>query len=397
MKYRIILFLILGLDASILIFQTTQISISPSEASLLYGDASFLQQLVKLSLKIFGQNDFALRFVMILLHLLSAWLLYAISAKYLALERNRLWLVTVFVLLPGVVSAALVVSHAGLIIFGLFLYIYLSQKLNDYYLNVLLFLYALLDAGFVYLFVGLAIFYLFQKNKILFLYNLFLSGLSVYIYGLNISGVPSGHFLDTIGVYSAIFTPVIFIYIFYTLYRGYLNDENDQIWYIASTALLFSLLLSFRQRVELELFAPYLILALPLAAKTFAHSYRVRLTNFRKRYRAIFVLAFVFLIFNTLIVMFNKELYLLLDNPKKHFAYKMHIAKKLATELKAMNILCVKTSQDMQKRLKFYFIDKCDENVLQELKPHSNIKSDVTIRYKNKILYKANVTKINNK
>ncbi|WP_434657156.1 hypothetical protein [Sulfurimonas sp. NW9] len=397
MKYRIILFLILGLDASILIFQTTQISISPSEASLLYGDASFLQQLVKLSLKIFGQNDFALRFVMILLHLLSAWLLYAISAKYLALERNRLWLVTVFVLLPGVVSAALVVSHAGLIIFGLFLYIYLSQKLNDYYLNVLLFLYALLDAGFVYLFAGLAIFYLFQKNKILFLYNLFLAGLSVYIYGLNISGVPSGHFLDTIGVYSAIFTPVIFIYIFYTLYRGYLNDENDKIWYIASTALLFSLLLSFRQRVELELFAPYLILALPLAAKTFAHSYRVRLTNFRKRYRAIFVLAFVFLIFNTLIVMFNKELYLLLDNPKKHFAYKMHIAKKLATELKAMNILCVKTNQDMQKRLKFYFIDKCDENVLQELKPHSNIKSDVTIRYKNKILYKANVTKINNK
>ncbi|MEN4046962.1 hypothetical protein [Sulfurimonas sp. NWX367] len=397
MKYRIILFLILGLDASILIFQTTQISISPSEASLLYGDASFLQQLVKLSLKIFGQNDFALRFVMILLHLLSAWLLHAISAKYLALERNRLWLVTVFVLLPGVVSAALVISHAGLIIFGLFLYIYLSQKLNDYYLNILLFLYALLDAGFVYLFAGLAIFYLFQKNKILFLYNLFLAGLSVYIYGLNISGVPSGHFLDTIGVYSAIFTPVIFIYIFYTLYRGYLNDENDQIWYIASTALLFSLLLSFRQRVELELFAPYLILALPLAAKTFAHSYRVRLTNFRKRYRAIFVLAFVFLIFNTLIVMFNKELYLLLDNPKKHFAYKMHIAKKLATELKAMNILCVKTNQDMQKRLKFYFIDKCDENVLQELKPHSNIKSDVTIRYKNKILYKANVTKINNK
>ncbi|UCM99661.1 hypothetical protein LCX93_09010 [Sulfurimonas sp. SWIR-19] len=352
---------------------------------------------MKLSLKIFGQNDFALRFVMILLHLLSAWLLYAISAKYLALERNRLWLVAVFVLLPGVVSAALVVSYAGLIIFGLFLYIYVSQKLNDYYVNMLLFLYALLDAGFVYLFVGLAIFYLFQKNKILFLYNLFLAGLSVYIYGLNISGVPSGHFLDTIGVYSAIFTPVIFIYIFYTLYRGYLNDENDKIWYIASTALLFSLLLSFRQRVELELFAPYLILALPLAAKTFAHSYRVRLTNFRKRYRAIFVLAFVFLIFNTLIVMFNKELYLLLDNPKKHFAYKMHIAKKLATKLKAMNISCVKTSQDMQKRLKFYFIDKCDENVLQELQPHSSIRSDVTIRYKNKILYKANVTKINNK
>jgi hypothetical protein len=397
MKYRIILFIILGLDAFILFFQTTQISISPSEASLLYGDTSFLQQLIKLALKIFGQNDFGLRFVVIFFHLSSAWLLYKISARYLTLQRNRLWLVLVFVLLPGVISAALVVSHAGFIIFGLFLYMYLNQKFNDYYLAILLFLYALLDAGFLYLFLGLTIYYLFQKNKILFFYNLFLIGLSIYIYGLNISGVPSGHFLDTIGIYSAIFTPIIFIYIFYVLYRGYLNDESDKIWYIASTALLFSLLLSFRQRVEIELFAPYLILALPLAAKTFAHSYRVRLKNFRKRYRAIFILAFVFLIFNTLIVLFNKELYLILDNPKKHFAYKMHIAKELANKLKAMNIFCVTTDKDMQLRLKFYSIDKCDENYMKEISLDAKQKNNVTISYKNKVLYKANVTKLNNK
>ncbi len=397
MKYRIILFVILGLDAFILIFQTSQISISPSEAALLYGNASFLQQLVKLSLKVFGQNDFALRFVMIVFHLSSAWLLYLISAQYLKLQRNRLWLVLVFILLPGVISAALVVSHAGFIIFGLFLYIYLSQKLNDYFICVLLFLYTLLDSGFAYLFLGLMIYYLFQKNKILFFYNAFLLGLSVYMYGLNISGVPSGHFLDTIGVYSAIFTPIIFIYLFYVLYRGYLNDENDKIWYIASTALLFSLLLSFRQRVEIELFAPYLILALPLTAKTFANSYRVRLKKFRKKYKAIFILAFVFLIFNTLIVLFNKELYLILDNPKKHFAYKLHIAKELANKLKAMNIRCVTINNDMQLRLRFYSIDKCDKNILKEVKLNSLQTNNVTIRYKNRILYRANVTKLNNR
>lgn len=396
MKYKIILSLLLGLDALILFFQTTQIAISPSEASLLYGNNSFLQLLVTFSLKIFGQNDFGLRFVMISFHLLSAWLLYEISAKYLTLERNRLWLVIIFILLPGVISSALVLSHAGLIIFGLFFYIYLSQKFNDYILCIVLFAYALLDIGFVYLFFGLAIYYLFQKKQILFFYNLLLLGLSIYIYGLNISGVPSGHFLDTIGVYSAIFTPVIFIYICYALYRGYLNDENDKIWYISSSVLLLSLLLSFRQRVELELFAPYLILALPLAAKTFAHSYRVRLKNFRKRYRFIFVLAFIFLIFNALIVMFNKELYLVLDNPKKHFAYKMHIAKELAQKLKDKNIFCVTTDKKMQKRLRFYSISRCSDTLLQEIKRDAE-NSDVTISYKNKILYKANVTKINNK
>jgi len=396
MKYKIILSLLLGLDALILFFQTTQIAISPSEASLLYGNNSFLQLLVTFSLKIFGQNDFGLRFVMISFHLLSAWLLYEISAKYLTLERNRLWLVIIFILLPGVISSALVLSHAGLIIFGLFFYIYLSQKFNDYILCIVLFAYALLDIGFVYLFFGLAIYYLFQKKQILFFYNILLLGLSIYIYGLNISGVPSGHFLDTIGVYSAIFTPVIFIYICYALYRGYLNDENDKIWYISSSVLLLSLLLSFRQRVELELFAPYLILALPLAAKTFAHSYRVRLKKFRKRYRFIFVLAFIFLIFNALIVMFNKELYLVLDNPKKHFAYKMHIAKELAQKLKDKNIFCVTTDKKMQNRLRFYSISRCSDTLLQEIKRDAE-NSDVTISYKNKILYKANVTKINNK
>lgn len=397
MKYKIILFIILGLDAFILLFQTTQISISPSEASLLYGNASFLQQLVKLSLTTFGQNDFGLRAIMIFFHLLSAWLLYEISAKYLTQKRNRLWLVAIFVLLPGVISSAVVVSHAGFIIFGLFFYIYLSQKLNGYYINILLLMYALLDGGFVYLFLGLALYYLFQKNKILFFYNIFLMGVSIYIYGLNISGIPSGHFLDTIGVYSAIFSPIVFIYIFYALYRGYLNDESDKIWYISSTVLLFSLLLSFRQRVEIELFAPYLILALPLAAKTFEHSYRVRLKNFRKRYRIIFVLAFIFLIFNTLLVLFNKELYLLIQNPKKHFAYNMHIAKELANSLKSMNIFCVNTNEDMQRRLKFYSIDKCDENILTETDVNSVGPRSVTVSYKDKVLYRANVTKVNNK
>lgn len=397
MKYRIILFFLIGLDVSILIFQTSQISISPSEARLLYGQPSFLQYLVKFSLNIFGQNDFGLRFVMVSLHVSSVILLYLISARYLKLQRNRLWLIFVFILLPGVVSSALVVSHAGLIIFGLFLYIYLSQKINDYYLAPLLLLYVFADAGFMYLFLGLSVYYLFEKNKILFLYNLTLFGFCVYLYGTHISGVPSGHFLDTIGVYSAIFTPIIFIYLFYILYRGYLNNENDKIWYIATTTLLYSLILSFRQRVALEIFAPYLMLTLPLAARTFASSYRVRLKQHRRKYKAIFILAFVFLFLNTLLVLFNKELYLVLDNPKKNFAYNMNIAKELASKLHDMHISCVKTDANMQRRLKFYSIGKCDKNILKELQLDSNEKNNVTIRYKNRVLYKANVTKLNNK
>jgi hypothetical protein len=397
MKQRIILFLILGIDALILFYEASHISISSSGASILYGDFSFIQLLTKASIAIFGHNDFGLRFVFILLHLLSAVLIYHISGRYLKEERNRLWLLLTFVLLPGVVSAALMVNHAGLIIFGLLLYLYLDEKAHKVVLHLLLFIYALIDVGFVYLFLGLAFYHLFNKERKEFVYNMLLFFLSSYLYGFDIHGFPRGHFLDTIGVYSAIFTPVIFIYLFYVLYRRYLADKKDKLWYIASTALLFSLLVSFRQKVEIEHFAPYLIIALPLAAQTFASSYKVRLKQHRKGYRAIFILAFVLLILNTFVVFFNKELYLLLENPKKNFAYNVHIAKELAQKLKAKGIHCVSGDEKMQQRLRFYGITKCSQNILKEQPLEMKKQADVTIRYKNRILYRADVTKLNNK
>ncbi len=397
MKYRIILFLILGIDALILFFEASHISISSSGADILYGKFSFLQLLVKSSLALFGHNAFGLRFVFIVMHLLSAVLIYLISGRYLTSERNRLWLMLTFVLLPGVISSALMVNHAGPVIFGLLVYLYLEEKCSKLFINLLLFVYALIDMGFVYLFLGLALYALSHKHKKEFAYNITLFFLSSYLYGFDIYGFPRGHFLDTIGIYSAIFTPVIFIYLFYVLYRRYLVDKRDKIWYIASTALLISLLISFRQRINIEHFAPYLIVALPLAAQTFASSYRVRLKEHRRGYRAIFILAFVLLIGNTLVVFFNKELYLVLDNPKKNFAYNVHIAKELAEKLKAKGIHCVTTDEKMQKRLRFYDVKKCTENILKELPYKSKKEESVTISYKNKILYKATVTKLNNK
>lgn len=395
MIHKIIFFLILGVDALILFTQTSQVSISTTESSLLYGELSFLSLLIKLSLSVFGQNDFALRFVMILLHIGSVVLMYLVSKRYVFQERNRLWLLLLFVLLPGVVSSAIVVSSAGLIIFGLLLYVYLEKKILQPSLNILLFLYAVIDVGFVYLFLGLAIYYLFEKNKKLFAYNLLLYFLSSIIYGFDAVGYPSGHFLDTIGVYSAIFTPVVFVYIFYTLYRRYLTNKVDMLWYIASTALIFGLLLSFRQNIKVEVFAPYLIIALPLAAQTFVSSYRVRLKMFRTRYKAMFLVSFIFLLLNTFAVFFNKDLYLLIENPKNNFVYNMHIAKDLARELKGLGVTCVTTEQDMQLRLKFYKIDYCEEHRLKEIPLNEQSPNNVTISYKNKELYKGYVTNIN--
>jgi hypothetical protein len=74
----------------------------------------------------------------------------------------------------------------------------------------------------------------------------------------------------------------------------------------------------------------------------------------------------------------------------------MHIAKELADELKSKNIFCVQTDKQMQVRLKFYGITKCEQLKLRELDFDSKESGNVTISYKNKTLYKADVTNVNN-
>nr|WP_321266260.1 hypothetical protein [uncultured Sulfurimonas sp.] len=394
MNHRIVLFLILAIDALILLFQTSSLSISHAETTVLYGDFSFLQLIVKTSIYFLGSNDFALRLPMITLHILSGLLLYKISKDYVN-QNNRLWLVLIFVLLPGVISSAIIVNNAGVVIFGLLLFVYAYKNLSNMFIYLILVFNLLIAGEFIYLFLSLCIFAFYTKQKTLFIFNIFTFFISLFLFGLDTKGIPQGHFLDAIAVYTAIFTPIVFIYLFYILYRRYLTKDVDILWFISSVAFVFSLLLSFRQKIELEQFAPYLILALPLAAQTFYHSYRVRLKIFRTKYKIVFVISILFLVLNSLVVFFNKEIYLFIDKPQNHFAYNMHIAKELANDLKSRGIHCVKTHYKMASRLKFYGVTNCNTNILVEKNLNYKNISNVTISYKNRPVYSGYVTKVN--
>lgn len=395
MKTKFLLILLLLGDASILLFQVSQLSISYYETLFLTHN-TFLSNIINFSLNIIPNKDFALRIPIIFLHLLSSLLLFAISKKYIQKDKDRLWLVLIFILLPGVISSAIVVNEASLIIFGLFLFAFIDQKQKKYLLYPLLLSYAFIAQDFVYLFLSLIFYALYSKNKQCLFVNTTALLLSLYNFTFIIKGIPSNHFLDLIGIYSAVFSPIIFLYIFYVLYRRYLLKDIDKIWFIASFVLLYSFILSFRQHIYIEHYAPYIMLALPLAANSFLLSYYVRLKKFRKSYKIIFTFSLVLLILNSIIVLYNKEIYPFLKQPSKHFAYTMHIAKELANELHKNNINCINTTKKMQPRLKFYNIDYCKTFLLQERTKISKPFLNVEISYKNKIVYKGYVTKINN-
>jgi len=329
------------------------------------------------------------------MHLASAVLLYKISKSYLKYSQDRLWLIFIYLLLPGVNSAALLVDSAGFVLLLLFLYTYIYQ-IKPKIADVLLPLYLLIDSAFIFLFMGRFVYAVVHKQKYSSVLSLILIGFSFVYFGFDTGGSPKGHFLDTLGLYSAIFTPIIFIYLFYILYRRYIANQEDMLWYLAATSLIVSLLLSFRQHIPIEDFAPYLMLALPLGMQTFYHSYRVRLKQFRHHYSVWFGISLFLLIVNSFIVLFNHELYRFIDNPKHHFAYRAHIAKELAVELKKIDIDCVQVQNDdrMQLRLQFYGIGRCQENIINYVKDAKM--SSVTVSYIDYPLASYSVSKLHN-
>ena len=393
MKERFILLLFLGIDALVLLLESSGISISYREAKTLYESYSLLHYIINASLAFFGQNDIALRLPMIVIHLASVLLFYAVSSRYLQRSADRLWLVAIFMLLPGINSAALLVDNSALVILVLLAYVYTRERapwIAAFFLVLGLFI----DISFAMLYLGLFFFAVNRREKGLMVTSLLLFGASMYLHGFDTHGSPKGHFLDVLGLYAAIFSPIVFIYMVYVLFRRFVVREHDLLWYLSVTPLVLSLLLSFRQELEIQMFAPYLLLSMPLAAQAFFHSYRVRLKMYRKKYRLLFTVSFVLLLIHAFAVFFNKELYRFMEPGQKHFANKQHVAKELAAALKAKEIRCIQSDDyKMELRLQFYGIGKCEMNQMSHT-PRFGAEH-VTISYMNVPVYDTYVTKIN--
>ena len=398
-KHNLFFIILLILDFVLLLFTADDFSISYHEALNYFqghiwssnnhtiisiDNFNLLYLLTHLSTSLFGQNDIALRLPFILFYIGSLIVSYLLTKDYFKNDNDRLLSIMIFMLLPGVNSAALLVNEAIIVIFFSLLYLYLfkiTQKENYWLLIICLFI----DNSFAIMYLGLFFYSLKKRDNILLIVSLILFGISMQIYGFDTGGRPKGHFLDTFGAYASIFSPIIFLYFFYAIYRITIKGEKDLYWYISFTAFAFSLLLSIRQKILIEDFAPFVVIAIPLMVKLFMHTFRVRIPQFRKKHYAFAIFSIFILFVNFLIFIFNKPLYLVLENPNKHFASNYHIVKELATKLKEKNIdkiLCA--NYKLQTRLKYYGIGKDDNIYLSE---HTYPKAQkISITYMGKII-----------
>ena len=350
-------FLICLIDFVFLLYAANSLSISYNEAEIFFQKHSLLGYILKLSAHFFGQNDLAVRGVMIFFHIASVVLMYKVSKFYIKLEFDRIIAVLLFVLLPGTLVSALIINNAGICITLALLCIYLFHIKKKILFSLFFCLAFFIDGDFLIFYAGFFIFALYKRKPPLAWLSAILFLLTLYFFGFETNGRPSGHFIDTFGIFAAVFSPFVFIFFVYTIYRIWVKEKKDLLWFIAICSFCFCMIVSVRQRLELEQFLPFCVIATPLMVRVFFNSYRVRLPKFRKGHKICTSLVMLFLVFNWSAIIFNQIFYIFLNDPTKHLTYKFDVAKELADKLKEAGVQDIATDDTrLALRLKFYGI-----------------------------------------
>lgn len=393
-KYNYYFYTSLSILVFILLLKAdTSLSISYKEALNVFVNNSILSVITNISIYIFGQNDIALRLPFILFYLFSILLMYKLTENYFRYEKDRFIAICTFMLLPGVLSASLLVNSAIIVIFLTLLYLYYFEK-HEKHSYVLLIFFLFIDNSFAILYLALFFYSFKNQDKKLMYFSMIFFIFSMYIYGFDTGGRPRGFLVDTFAIYATVFSPLLFLYFVYSLYRSGVKNERTLTWYISMTALILSVVFSVRQRIYIEDFGPYVVISLPFMLKTFFHSYRVRLKEFRLNYNILAMLIVIMLSINVILTFINKPLYLILPNPSKHFVYQYHFVKELSEELKKRNIdEITMLDEQLQLRLKFYNITKGEKYFLST-KEFYNYDEKIVIEYYKQELFTVFIKKI---
>lgn len=391
-RYNLVFIFALIIQFIILLFAADSFDIHYKEAEILYDGSGLLHIIITISTGLFGDNNIALRLPFILFFIASTLLLYKVTKWYFDKKEDRLLSIFIFMLLPGLNSASLIVNEAIIVVFFTLLYLF-YYHITEKQCYILLVLFLFIDNSFAIFYLALFFYSLHKKDNLLLVVSLVLFALSMQIFGFEGITKPKGYFIDIILAYASIFSPVLFLYFFYSMYRITIKEEKNLYWYISFTAFAFSLVLSFRQRILIEDFAPFVVIAIPIMLKLFLHSLRVRLPMFRKKhYAGAYLLAGV-LVLNFMLLYVNKPLYLLMEKPYTHFAYEYHFAQDIANELKKRDINNVFSSNSrLINRLRFYGISKGDDYYIS-LYDEGGYDAKFTIKNMGKVIETVYITK----
>lgn len=336
--------------------------ISPHEAKMLYASSDIVSQLMQWGESLVG-GFLGLRIFFIFFGFLAFILFYLLSQSYFSHQNDVRLATMIFMLLPGILTALALANVAIIVLCIVLLFVLLYERGYYLFLPILMLVLFFIHEASIIFFIALLLYGVLYKDKKLSISSLAFLLAFVYLSkGIEIGGRPVGHFIEIFGLYAAVFSPLLFLYFFYAMYRILLRGKHRLIWYISFTALALSLLLSLRQRVYITDFAPYVMISVVLMLDTFNQSVRVRLPEFQKSYKRGFNIVIGFLLFSTALIVFHKPLYDLMDDPSKHFAKRIYEPYILAKKLKSKGIECYDDAQGREQyQLQYYQILPCSK------------------------------------
>ena len=334
--------------------------ISPHEAYIFYNGSDIVSTLMHWGDTFIG-GFLGLRIFFIFFGFLSLILFYKLSRQYFIRAGDAYLSTMIFMLLPGILTAISLANIAIIVLAVVLLFVLLYENEQRIFLPFLMLALFFIHESSIIFFVALLLYGMIHKDKKLAIGSL--AFLLAFIYlakGIDIGGRPSGHFIEIFGLYATVFSPLLFLYFFYAMYRILLRGKKNLLWYISFTALAFSLLLSLRQRVYITDFAPYVMISVVLMLDTLNHSVRVRLPEFQKQYKRGFYVVMGFLILSASLIIFHRVLYYVIDNPSKHFAKRIYEPYMLSESLKSKGLTCYEgaTGRELYQ-LQYYNILPC--------------------------------------
>lgn len=266
-----------------------------------------LKKLIGVTIPIFAEQFkiLGVRLYPLLFSIGSYLLFLSIIKKRFHREREVFYIGSLFLLLPGTIISTLIVNKGAVLLFLTFLIFKFYLEGYRFLTITLLLLYPLVDRAMLTLLTGFLVYALWQKNWRLGLVTTIGLAENLYFYPLHIGGIPRNHFTTLLLTYSAIYSPLPFFYFLYTLYRTTLNNRKGIIYFITASAFILSLLLSFRQRIQIDDYAPFTLPFIVYLIQQFLTSYRVRLKPFRQGYRWLFIGMFCSILFTDLMLFLN--------------------------------------------------------------------------------------------
>ena len=334
--------------------------ISPHEAKIFYTQDNLLSTLMHFRTDIFD-GFLGFRVVFLLFGFVSIGLFYLLSKNYFLKLEDAYLSTTIFMFLPGILTASTLVNIAIIVLPFVLFFILMYEKGYFWVLPfVMLVLFFIHETSMIF-FVAVFLYALSQKEKKLAIASAtFLIAFVILEKGIEIGGRPSGHFIEIFGLYASVFSPLLFLYFFYAMYRILLREKKTLLWYISFTALIFSLVLSIRQRVYIADFAPYVMIAIILMLDVFNRSIRVRLPFFKKPYLIGFVSVILVLGVSTIIIVSHQVSYYIMKDDNKHFAKRIYEPYDLAKRLKKEGLKCYDNAKGKEVyQLRYYGIASC--------------------------------------